>query len=89
MAERNFRTTHRAHKDFAESAIWQDYCEEIANWLADIHSALETADQMEEIYRYQGRAEACKQFLIMPEYITAAFERGAAARGEPSNGAGL
>lgn len=61
--------SYEQHRNFAASLIWEDFRREIVSWREDIRDALETEENPIRLYRLQGVAEACKEFLTLPERI--------------------
>ena len=68
--ERDPMSSPTEFEDFMESTIWQDMNHEIRIWLDGARDGLEspTADE-KELYRNQGRADACRRFLSLPEVM--------------------
>ena len=68
--ERNPMSSPTEFEDFMESTVWQDMSHEIHIWLDGARDGLEspTADE-KELYRNQGRADACRRFLSLPEVM--------------------
>ena len=70
---REFLASYQQYKDFISSVIWQDMQIELQEWIDDLHNSLEQ-EVPPEVYRYQGRVQACKQFLNLPQRILAVLE---------------
>ena len=59
-----------AFQDFIESYIWKDMLEELGKWREQARDGLEDMDSDEkEIYRNQGRADAVRYFMSLPEVL--------------------
>ena len=55
------------YQTFLASPVWQDLRTELGVQKRMIEDALADARDPIDIYRWQGRLEACKDFLAMPE----------------------
>ena len=71
---RNFLASYQQCKDFIASVLWADLQAEIRCWIDDIHGYLESETDIQEIYRFQGRLQSCKQLLNLPDRILAIME---------------
>ena len=68
--DRNPMSSATEFEEFMESTMWQDMQYEINLWLDGARDGLENQDADEkEIYRNQGRADACRRFLSVPEVL--------------------
>ena len=67
--KREFLASYQQYKDFIQSNLWADLQSEIKAWIEDIHGYLEHEDDLQEVYRFQGRVQSCKQLLALPERI--------------------
>ena len=74
MERRDFLATYQQYKDFIASTLWLDLQLEIKTWIEDINGYLEHENDIQEIYRFQGRLQSCKQLLSLPERILATLE---------------
>ena len=72
--ERRFLASYRQVRDFVSSVLWIDLQTEIKSWIDDIHGYLENETDVQEIYRFQGRLQSCKQLLTLPERILSTME---------------
>lgn len=64
-ADRMRSNKHR-HLVFADSPEWSDYRTAVLSWIENIDYRLEVEDTLGEIYKLQGRVEACRYFLQLP-----------------------
>ena len=71
---RDFLASYQQYKDFFVSALWIDLQQEINSWIDDIHGCLGNENDIQEIYRFQGRLQACHQLLDLPARILSAME---------------
>lgn len=69
MSEQELRATYDEHVALLNSLAWRDLSNEVTIWLDDIRSKLETEDDIGEIKRFQGIAEACRHFINLPQSI--------------------
>jgi len=68
--EYKLRSSAGMFEEFIESIIWEDLKNELECWLEGARSGLEDIDASEkELYRNQGRAEAVRRMLMLPEVI--------------------
>lgn len=74
MTEQNLHATLAEHHALLESVAWNDLVREIDAWLDDVRNKLEIEDDISEIKRFQGIAEACRHFLNLPQNIILALE---------------
>ena len=72
--QRENLASYQQYKDFVASVLWTDMQVEIRAWIDDIHGYLENETDIQEIYRFQGRLQACKQLLTLPERILSNME---------------
>ena len=72
--QRDNLASYQQYKDFIASVLWTDMQVEIRAWIDDIHGYLENETDIQEIYRFQGRLQACKQLLTLPERILSNME---------------
>ena len=57
-------------EDFLKSTIWADIQAELGIWLEGVRDGLEDTDSDEkDLFRNQGRAEAIRYVLSLPETI--------------------
>lgn len=59
---------------FLASRVWTDMKAEIMRWREGLRDLLEDEKDDKETYRHQGRAEACKYFLSLPEVMKTDLE---------------
>ena len=78
-----FLGSYQQYKDFILSYLWTDLQAEINAWIKDIQGYLENETDVQEIYRFQGRLQSCRQLLTLPERILAAMEIAQDSREEP------
>jgi len=74
MSEQQFHATLSEHHALLGSVAWNDLVREIDAWLQDVRNKLEVEDDISEIKRFQGIAEACRHFLSLPQNIVDALE---------------
>jgi len=74
MSEQQFHATLAEHHALLDSVAWNDLVREIDAWLQDVRNKLEVEDDISEIKRFQGIAEACRHFLSLPQNIVDALE---------------
>ena len=68
--EYKLRSTAGQFNEFLESTIWADIENELNVWLEGVRDGLEdTSMGVEDLYRNQGRAEAVRYVLSLPETI--------------------
>jgi len=68
--ERTPKASANEMNEFMDSFVWEDMQYEINLWLGGARDGLEDPDADEkEIYRNQGRADACRRFLAVPEVL--------------------
>lgn len=68
--------SHDEYQAFLASLVWHDMRTELVMQKGLIEDALAVADDMKEVYRLQGRLEACKDFISMPtDFIKLIEER--------------
>ena len=70
----NFLGSYQQYKDFISSFLWADLQAEIQLWINDINGYLEHENDIQEIYRFQGRLQSCRQLLNLPESILSLLE---------------
>jgi len=61
-------------RDLIDSVAWIDIKGEITSMLEDIHMNMETVKNTRELLRFQGRAQALRAVLFMPEIMLEAIE---------------
>ncbi len=71
---RDFLASYQQYKDFVASVLWADLRAEIQTWIEDIVGYIEHENDIQEIYRFQGRLQSCKQLLSLPERILSILE---------------
>ena len=74
LEKRTFLASYQQYKDFVSSVLWLDLQAEIKTWIEDINGYLEYESDIQEIYRFQGRLQSCKQLLYLPERILSTLE---------------
>ena len=74
LEKREFLATYQQYKDFVLSSVWLDLQAEIKEWISDIHGHLGNEDVKKEIFRFQGRLQACNELLSLPDRILSAME---------------
>lgn len=68
--EQKIRSTAGQFTEFLESTIWADVKGELDIWLEGVRDGLEDTNLgVEDLYRNQGRAEAVRYVLSLPETI--------------------
>jgi hypothetical protein len=80
MAEQNFHATLSEFHALIESVAWRDMRSEVDTWLQEIRNKLEVEDDIGEIKRFQGIAEACRHFINLPQSICDAIEENVNGR---------
>jgi hypothetical protein len=70
----NILSTYSQISDFIQSTVWRDISNEIQVWIAQIHEQFEVAEEHKEFYKLQGSAEACRNFLALPQQILDALD---------------
>ena len=64
------RSSAGQFEEFLESTVWADMLYELHVWLDSVRDGLESVDTDEkELWRNQGRAEACRYFMSLPEVM--------------------
>jgi hypothetical protein len=53
------------HLHYLGSNVYKDHIAEINIWIKIIHEKMETEEDQAELFRLQGSAKACRNFLIM------------------------
>jgi len=62
------QATAHALNEFLDSGLWKDMENELELWLDAARDGLENPEADDkEIYRNQGRADACRRLLSLPE----------------------
>ena len=61
-------------KKFLDSFVWQDIKGQMNTILEDVKNNLINCKDMDELLRFQGRAEALRDIQLLPEEILAALE---------------
>ncbi len=74
IESREFLASYQQYKDFVSSTLWIDLQMEIKSWIDDIHGYLENETDIQEMYRFQGRLQSCRQLLSLPDRILSAME---------------
>lgn len=74
MEEQRIYASLIEYEKLLESYVWNDLKFEVNVWLEDIRSKLETEDDIGEIKRFQGIAEACRHFMNLPQSIVDALK---------------
>lgn len=70
----DFLATYQHYKDFISSVLWMDLQREVGSWIEDIHGYMENETDIQEIYRFQGRLQSCRQLLTLPDRILTLME---------------
>lgn len=65
--------SYSAHNDFRAGILWMDYEHELRAWLDDVRNQLETEQDISVVRHLQGVAEACRNFLLLPDNILEAL----------------
>ena len=60
--------------NFLSSAVWQDMQAEINYWLNTVRASLGSNDEPRELFRMQGRLEACENVLELPNNMLEILE---------------
>ena len=64
------RSSAGQFQEFLESTVWGDLENELTEWLDGARDGLEDADAGEkDLYRNQGRAEAIRRMMTLPEVM--------------------
>lgn len=71
---REFLASYQQYRDFVSSTLWYDLQSEIKSWIDDLHACLEDEDDNTEFHRFQGRIQACRELLNLPDRILSAME---------------
>ena len=71
---REFQASYQQYKDFVASNLWVDLQAELHSWIDDLHDYLENETNEPEMYRFQGRLQACRQLLTLPDRIMGGME---------------
>ena len=66
LNEVQITATYEQWTNFLSSAVWQDMQTEINYWLNTVRAALGSDDEPRELFRMQGRLEACENVLELP-----------------------
>jgi len=69
-----YRSSAGQFRDFIEGTIWGDILQEMDDMREGVRDALETVTDVEEFYRFQGRAEVLRDLRLLPEQILEALE---------------
>uniref|UniRef100_A0A6H1ZGX1 Uncharacterized protein n=1 Tax=viral metagenome TaxID=1070528 RepID=A0A6H1ZGX1_9ZZZZ len=68
--EENFVSSSNQFEEFLSSTVWTDIKGELNIWLEGVRDGLEDTDSDEkDLFRNQGRAEAVRYLLSLPETI--------------------
>jgi len=70
-----FRSSAFHFKDFLKTSVWQDMMYMINDMRDNIRDHLEVEKELEEMYRFQGRAEFAQVMLNLPSTILALLEK--------------
>lgn len=76
MTEQRFHATRDEYERLIESVVWNDLVREVDVWLQEMRNRLEVMDDISEIKRCQGIAEACRHFIRLPGSIIGMLEGG-------------
>ena len=71
---REFLASYQQYKDFVASNLWADFQATLLDWISDLQGFLENETVMQEVHRFQGRIQACRQLLALPDRIVANME---------------
>ena len=74
VEKREFLASYQQYKDFISSNLWLDLQIEIKAWIDDLHGYLENETDPQDMCRFQGRLQACRQLLSLPERMLATIE---------------
>lgn len=74
LGEVEITATYEQYQDFLASLVWRDLRTEINCWLAVIRGSLGSSDEPRELFRMQGRLEACENVLELPTNLLAILE---------------
>ena len=74
LGEVEITATYEQWKDFLASAIWRDMKTEINQWIEIIRGILGSSDKPRELFRTQGRLEACTNVLELPDNMVNILE---------------
>lgn len=71
------RSSAGQFEGFLDSTVWADMLYELHIWLDAARDGLESVETDEkELWRNQGRAEACRYFMSLPEVMRDALVEG-------------
>lgn len=74
-------------REFLESTVWTDIQRELSIWLEGVRDGLENIETDEkDLYRNQGRAEAVRYVLTLPETIKDSLEEQAQIKQDENKG---
>lgn len=68
------RATKQQWDDFIDGFLWSDMKEVLEDWVEGIKADVFSADNMDEVRKYQGRMEALQYFLALPQTILESLE---------------
>ena len=74
LGEVEITTTHEQWRDFLASTIWHDMKTEISQWVEVIRGSLGSKDEPRELFRMQGRLDACENVLELPNNMLSILE---------------
>ena len=59
---------------FIRGAVWKDILNELTLWMTNIYDKLSVENDPQEIYRFQGRLQALKEVVQLPDRIITEYE---------------
>jgi hypothetical protein len=74
VKEVELHSTRKQAEDFQNGSIWRDIKAILEDWVQGIKNDMLAEDDMKEVYRFQGRAEALGHFLELPETLLNSIE---------------
>ena len=88
-AEVTISASHEDYQAFLNSLVWQDLRTELTVQKEIAAEALAVSDDPKDIYRLQGKLEACKDFLSMPsDFIKLIEDRFSTTSGQSTDSDG-
>ena len=79
------RGTIGQYEDFLQGVVWQDVLRQMEIMREAVRDNLESCTEVEEIYRFQGRAEVLRDIRILPEQILEALKEDKASEERLTN----
>ena len=74
MKEPEVRGTIHQYEEFLQNVVWKDFITYIDMMREAVRDELETCADQQEMFRFQGRAEALRDIRIVPEQILEALK---------------